>query len=252
MPSDFLHDLLAIAISQICQEAGWDAIKHSSLQSLMDVVTKLIEEIGISANTFASLAGRTQSNFLDFNAAFEDIGTDISTLMNYHSKASEIPFGSRLPRFPLNKSIYPSPLPPYSESSSLPPFLPPLPEPRTYIFTPKEVERETNHIKTRKRQIEENRKVEQSLTILHQTGAQLDSTSTYNYQREASAVLNPVANRTQYWGVAASNTVDKKRPRTEPSPAVEPAEGDQSEVVVVNPYLQPPRKAKNTSGTNTT
>lgn len=243
----FVRDLLAISISQICQEAGWDAIRQSSLVSLMDVVSKFVEEIGVSANAFAALAGRTQSNFLDFNAALEDMGIDMSSIMNYHSKASEIPFGPRMPRLPLNKSIYPSPLPSVSEPSPLPPFLPPLPDARTYIFTPKEVERETNHIKTRKRQIDENRKVEQSLTMLHQTGAQVDSTSTHNYQREASAMLNPVANRTQYWGLAQGGTVEKKRPRSaEPMPPLE--EGDQSEVVVVNPYLQPTRKAKpNTS-----
>lgn len=239
----FVRDLLAIAISQICQEAGWDAIKQSSLMCLTDVVCKLIEEIGVSANAFAALAGRTQSNFLDFNAALEDVGMDISSIMSYHSKASEVPFGPRVPRFPLNKSIYSSPLPPLSESNALPPFLPPLPEKRTYVFTPKEVERETNHIKTRKRQIDENRKVEQSLTMLHQTGAQADSTSTYNYQREASASLNSGANRTQYWGLAQAGTVDKKRPRSaELMPALE--EVDQNEVAAVNPYLQPPRKAK--------
>jgi hypothetical protein len=237
----FVPNVLTISVAQICQEAGWDGTKQSSLVCFLDVVSKFIEEIGASATAYSALAGRTQSNYLDFNAALEDIGMDVSSIMNYHSKVMELPFCSRLPRFPINKAMSTSTLTPAAGPTTIPPFLPALPHPRTYHFTPKDVEKETNNIKTRKRQIEENRKVEQSLTMLHHTGSQVDSVCTYNYQRETSGISSLVA-RTQLWGVAAGDTgvADKKRPRVaEPSPV---DEGDQCEAV--NLYLQPARKAK--------
>lgn len=116
------------------------------MQTLVDVVSKYIEEIGITATTFAGLAGRTQSNFLDFYAAVEDLGVEWLALVQYKERADEIPFVGSLPNFPLNKPVL---LPSYFEDQvqqssevvepcppNIPPFLPPIPPKRTYRHTP--------------------------------------------------------------------------------------------------------------------
>ena len=55
MCDGFNHGALQIAVAQICQSMGWDALQKSSHDLLTDVLQKYLEEIAKSAHGYSQI-----------------------------------------------------------------------------------------------------------------------------------------------------------------------------------------------------
>jgi len=198
---EMVDHLIKISVIQIAQEAGFEGAKRSALNTFTDIVKRYIQEIGENAAKFAASASRTESNWHDLAATFQEMGVDVEELMSWHEGSDKVPFHYSLPRIPLPKKVtlvQPSTAMDVkkkagdgsgsssSSSSSgttneeevvvqkphVPPFLPAFPDKRTYEVSPIFVERETDIRKIRKRKVDQNLKVEQALTRMHREAAQ--------------------------------------------------------------------------------
>lgn len=100
----FNHGALQVAVAQICQSMGWDALQKSTHDLLTDVLQKYLEEIAKSAHGYCQLYSRTEPNLDDLNQAFQDIGVCLHELEDFVSQVDQVPFIHQLPRFPKPKA----------------------------------------------------------------------------------------------------------------------------------------------------
>lgn len=103
MCDGFNHGALQIAVAQICQSMGWDALQKSTHDLLTDVLQKYLEEIAKSAHGYCQLYCRTEPNLDDLNHAFQDVGVCLHELEDFVSQVDQVPFIHQLPRFPKPK-----------------------------------------------------------------------------------------------------------------------------------------------------
>lgn len=144
---EFIHQLMKVSVAQICKETKWQGIRKSALECFADVARKYIEEVAFTAATYASVAGRTEANFYDFQEALADLNVSIEDIAKFHEKSDDVPFAKALPTFPIqkppvrcandsedNKEEMRKPI---HVSCALPPY----PPSRTYMETPVYAER---------------------------------------------------------------------------------------------------------------
>ena len=203
----FLHHLLTISTVQICREAGYTRSHSSALDALTSLLHLFIKEVGLSAKAFAELAGRQHVNLLDILAALDDYQHGVELLMEYRSNSDPLPFYHPVPPFPLPRplvKVHPpgvSPATFFTPSFAalnphIPPFLPPLPELRTYQATPAKVEATGGDV--RKRKLEQNRAVEGTLNRLtalqhqRQREEKAEEEGGKRIKREASPLDDPL------------------------------------------------------------
>ena len=187
----FITHLLMIATAQLAAQASFTAGRRSTLGALSEIASKYIESIGIASATAATLAGRSEVNLHDMLYGLQEMGIDFAEMRQWKELAQqheEIPFAHAIPTFPQVQEVVliePVVLPSTSTSSStthgatatfprpphIPSVLPAFPPRRTYAFTPEVKSHELSQSETtqsRKRKIEENRKLESALVTLHQ------------------------------------------------------------------------------------
>ncbi|KAF7801369.1 transcription initiation factor TFIID subunit 8 [Senna tora] len=74
-PSDFSFALAKIAVSQICQSAGFKRTQLYALETFTNVATKYLQAIAKSAASFSNASNRTDSNLFDLINAVHDMGS---------------------------------------------------------------------------------------------------------------------------------------------------------------------------------
>ena len=65
MADQYANRAAKVAVGQLAEAAGFDAVHQSSLDTLADLLLRYINEIGSASHSYAGLAGRTESNPLD-------------------------------------------------------------------------------------------------------------------------------------------------------------------------------------------
>lgn len=65
-----------VAVSQLAEAAGFDAVHQSSVDTLADLLLRYINEVGSASHGYAELAGRTESNPLDVVGGGEGAGCE--------------------------------------------------------------------------------------------------------------------------------------------------------------------------------
>lgn len=159
--SDFAYAVARTAVAQICESVEFNnmhqesrqgvrftSFQESALDTLAGVALQYIHSIGKTAQFYANVAGRVESNSLDIVQALEDLGSGsgvsdtgfcrgdselVKDIIRYTGEAEEMPFVYALPRFPINKEKRHAP-PSFSEVGAEPPdvhipvWLPSFPE----------------------------------------------------------------------------------------------------------------------------
>lgn len=109
MCDGFNHGALQIAVAQICQSMGWDALQKSTHDLLTDVLQKYLEEIAKSAHGYCQLYCRTEPNLDDLNHAFQDVGVCLHELEDFVSqmktKQQQMQKSQNLPMLETNKEL---------------------------------------------------------------------------------------------------------------------------------------------------
>ncbi|GFR73512.1 transcription initiation factor TFIID subunit 3 [Elysia marginata] len=104
MSRKYSHQLLRIAVAQICQNLGWQSAQSSSLEVLTDVLEKYLFQLSSTSHKYCEHAGRTQPNLDDLGLAFQQMGIDISELEDYVKHVDPVPFAHEVVAFPAPKA----------------------------------------------------------------------------------------------------------------------------------------------------
>lgn len=156
-------------------------VTKTVMDSLSDIVTAFIEQIGRAANSRTELTGRTKSNLIDVLYALETLSSISRSTPNDLAKYAmhqRIPFPFTVPPFPV---AAPSRKPPRElyietddkrERSYIESWMPPLPSSHTYVSTAVTVNPKGKR-KAPEEMREQRRSVEKSLAKLKeaQSGA---------------------------------------------------------------------------------
>ncbi|RUS86219.1 hypothetical protein EGW08_006014 [Elysia chlorotica] len=104
MSRKYSHQLLRIAVAQICQNLGWQSAQSSSLEVLTDVLDKYLLQLSVTSHRYCEHAGRTQPNLDDLGLAFQQMGIEISELEDYVKHVDPVPFAHEVVAFPAPKA----------------------------------------------------------------------------------------------------------------------------------------------------
>lgn len=189
-PDDYGRAVAKVALAQICEGVGFEAVKQSSLEALSDMAVRYICDLGKSASLYANLAGRSEVNLFDIVKGLEDFGSNtgfsgssevdhcvmesgvLKEMDDFVGTLEETPFALPIPRFPVIKC--PQRIPTFSEMGEepsgkhIPTWLPAFPDPHTYIQSPIWNERKTDPRTDKVEQVKQRRKAERSLLSLQQ------------------------------------------------------------------------------------
>ncbi|XP_031572693.1 transcription initiation factor TFIID subunit 3-like [Actinia tenebrosa] len=103
MSDELNNGALRLAVAQICQSMGWDALHKSTHDLLTDVLQKYMQEIAKCAYGYSQLYCHTEPNLEDLGLAFNDTGVLVHELEDFVSQVDQVPFSYQLPRFPMPK-----------------------------------------------------------------------------------------------------------------------------------------------------
>ncbi|CAL0305784.1 unnamed protein product [Lupinus luteus] len=179
---DFGRAVSNLAVAQLCQSAGFHAVNNSALDAFADVTIRYLLQLGKTAQFYANLSGRSHCTVFDLILGLQDLESPlgfpnqlqqciVSELVNYVNLVdNEVPFDKPIPRFPIIG--YRRNLPSFSQlgetpaSKHIPNWLPALPDPHTYIYTPVWNERVSDPREDKIEQARQRRKAERSLLSL--------------------------------------------------------------------------------------
>lgn len=188
----FSRAIARIAVSQICESAGFQGFQESALDALSDVGIRYLRDLGETAHSNANSAGRTDCNVFDVVQGLEDLNlcwgflgaSDVNRCLvgsgvvreirRFVGSAEEIPFARPVPRFPVIKSRKPTPS--FAQigetpiGNHIPDWLPAFPDPHTYLHTPRPTfnEKASDPHIDNVQETREQRKAERSLLSLQQ------------------------------------------------------------------------------------
>ncbi|KAL0270229.1 UNVERIFIED_CONTAM: hypothetical protein PYX00_007701 [Menopon gallinae] len=106
MSQKFTKQTLKMVVSQICQTIGWHAIQTTSLEVLIDVLHRYLEEIAKTAHLYADQFGRTRPNLDDLGLAFSGMGIEIRELEEYVEFVESVPCNYKVPKYPIPKESH--------------------------------------------------------------------------------------------------------------------------------------------------
>ncbi|KAK7295471.1 hypothetical protein RJT34_18380 [Clitoria ternatea] len=187
---DFAQAIVKIAVAQVCESEGFQALQQSAWETLSDIAARYILNIGKSAHLHANSAGRTECNAYDVIQGLEDMGSVqgfagasdvdhclegsgvIREIVHYVNEAEPIMFAHPIPRFPVVKErVLTSSFMQRGEEppgEHIPAWLPVFPDPQTYARSPAVNGRGTEHPGVKFEQDRENGKGEQPLVNVQQ------------------------------------------------------------------------------------
>uniref|UniRef100_A0A803L093 Transcription initiation factor TFIID subunit 8 n=1 Tax=Chenopodium quinoa TaxID=63459 RepID=A0A803L093_CHEQI len=172
-----------MAVAQICEGVGFEAIKQSALEAISDIAVRFICDLGKSASFYANLAGRSESNLFDIVKGLQDFsGFSENNIVHQMSdfvrtvEDIEIPFAQPIPRFPVpvmkNSRKWQTPsflqMGETPSSKHIPDWLQAFPDPHTYIQSPVWSQKKLDPRISKGEQARQRRKAERSLLNLQQ------------------------------------------------------------------------------------
>jgi len=221
---------MEISIAGLCKDIGFDGAKTTTLDTLVDLSRRYIEQIGEKAACRAERAGRTSANILDLDSTFDELGIDWIEIREFFKETSDLKFPTAVVKPQPRKIILCQPsLPEKKEKKKdkedvdieldgeddeadndekiveeapknlhIPEFLPKFPDEHTYKKTEDYPTRGGNELK--KLKVQQNSQVERSLTTLH--SGQRTSSIARNYLEPATSAVEE--NNAKHWGSVSS------------------------------------------------
>ena len=89
VPAPFRH-CLKVAVSALCNEVGFESGESSCMETLTELTTSLITEIGRSAQAYCELGGRVEPVVADLVLALVEIGMPLEGLQEYSARGSRV------------------------------------------------------------------------------------------------------------------------------------------------------------------
>lgn len=106
MAEKFTKQALKVVVSQICQTIGWHSIQTTSLEVLIDVLNRYLEELSRATHLYADQFGRTRPNLDDLGLAFAEMGIELRELEEYVDFVESVPCNLQVPKYPVAKESH--------------------------------------------------------------------------------------------------------------------------------------------------
>ncbi|XP_051115017.1 transcription initiation factor TFIID subunit 8-like [Andrographis paniculata] len=115
--NEYPQAIAKVAVAQVCKSLGFQVVQQTALETLAEIGTRYITEVGKVAQSSANLANRSECNVFDVIQGLEDLGSiqgfpgssDVShslslsgvigDMIRYVFKAEQIPFAHSVPSF---------------------------------------------------------------------------------------------------------------------------------------------------------
>ena len=156
--------VLYSVVCATCHESGFASADKPSLDTLLQMLQSLIFEIGRSSRAFAELSGRTEPLVGDIVVALIEMGLNCDSIASYALRPNRVIIPSpqvmakqstpRILQAGDKKSL----------STYIPDYLPPYPDPHSYIRTPTYKQPVTEYEAIREKSATQKRDVEKALT----------------------------------------------------------------------------------------
>ncbi|TSK13148.1 Transcription initiation factor TFIID subunit 3 [Bagarius yarrelli] len=104
MCESYARSLLRVAVAQLCQALGWDAVQLSACELLSDVLERYLQQLARGCHRFSDLYGRTDPGLSDIEHAFGLMGVSVPELEDYINNLEPVSFFRSIPHFPISKS----------------------------------------------------------------------------------------------------------------------------------------------------
>jgi len=162
--SDPYRYCLKASVSAICNEVGFDSAEPACIETLTELVTSLLVELGRSTRSFCELACRVEPIIADLVLAFVELGIPIQGLKEFArrrtAKAVTTPGQAAEIKQPTilhtgNKKRHPA---------YIPENMPEMPDSHSYIHTPTHRQPITDYESVREKAASQKRDVERALT----------------------------------------------------------------------------------------
>ncbi|KAJ8754221.1 hypothetical protein K2173_002121 [Erythroxylum novogranatense] len=187
---EFGRAVARVAVAQICLGLGFQGFKESAVDSLTEITIRYLRDLGRSARFYSNLSGRTQCHVFDIVRCLEDLSISggfadtsssgnclvsfgtVRRIIEFVDSSEEIPFAQPVPSFPVSRDarLIPSfvKMGEATPGKHIPPWLPALPDPHTYLHTPMWNERVSDPRAEKIEQARQRRKAERALLGLQQ------------------------------------------------------------------------------------
>ena len=156
--------ILYSVVCATCHECGFASADKPSLDTLLQMLQGLIYEIGRSSRAFSELSGRTEPLVGDVVVALIEMGLNCDSIASYAMRSNRVIIPS--PQM-MAKQSTPRILQAGEKkqpSSYIPDYLPPFPDPHSYIRTPTYKQPVTEYEAIREKSATQKRDVERALT----------------------------------------------------------------------------------------
>lgn len=159
--------VLNCAVAAIMYEAGFSHSEKGVLETLVEILTATLNEIGRSSRAAAELAGRTEVMVPDVVLALVEMGLNVDSIPTYAKQVQKtqkliIPAPSQAPRSAAPKILQAGEKKPHLPF--IPSYLPPFPDPHSYIRTQTHKQPVTEYEAIREKSASQKRDVERALT----------------------------------------------------------------------------------------
>lgn len=89
VPDPFRH-CLKVAVSALCTEVGFESAESSCVETLTELTTSLLTELGRSARAYCELAGRVEPVVADLVLALVELGMPLEGLRDYAVRGARV------------------------------------------------------------------------------------------------------------------------------------------------------------------
>lgn len=155
---------VSACVAALCCDAGFHEADKVALETLTEMLQSYISELGRSARAFCELSGRTQPMLNDVTVALIEMGTDLPGLTMHAKKTQRVLIQ---PQEQMRTPVTPRILQAGERKAHpfhIPDYLPPFPDPHTYIKTPSYRRPENEYEAIREKAASQRRHVERALT----------------------------------------------------------------------------------------
>ncbi|XP_060758963.1 transcription initiation factor TFIID subunit 3 isoform X1 [Neoarius graeffei] len=104
MCESYARSLMRVAVAQLCQALGWDAVQLSACELLSDVLERYLQQLARGCHRYSELYGRTDPGLSDLEQAFGLMGVSVAELEDYINNLEPVGFFHSIPQFPISKS----------------------------------------------------------------------------------------------------------------------------------------------------
>ena len=159
--------VLNSSMAAILYESGFSHSEKGVLETLVEILVATISEVGRSSRAAAELAGRTEVMVGDVILALVEMGLNVDSIPSYAKQLQMthkllIAPPSQAPRSAAPKILQAGEKKPHLPF--IPPYLPPFPDPHSYIRTPTHKQPVTEYEAIREKSASQKRDVERALT----------------------------------------------------------------------------------------